>query len=166
MTKNGSNQNQSGDWIATNEEDFIIDLLNSPAGIDILNKLVKIDPFSLSKPRRLDYLAALEKQSGWLQAKLQQAIVAVAGDEPSEAESMYSGVDEFEREEVATALRLSANTAQIKIDVARTLNSHLPIVSAALATGDISAQHATVIAKEVEQVIRQGVEVQIGRAHV
>ena len=160
MTKNGSNQNQSGDWIAKNEEDFIIDLLNSPAGIEILNKLVKIDPFSLSKPQRLDYLAALEKQSGWLQAKLQQAIVAVAGDEPSEAESMYSGVDEFEREEVATALRLSANTAQIKIDVARTLNSHLPIVSAALATGDISAQHATVIAKEVEQVIRQGVEVQ------
>ncbi|MEY4379664.1 MAG: hypothetical protein RLZZ378_67, partial [Actinomycetota bacterium] len=108
MTKNGSNQNQNNsdkqnlpsNWIATKEEDCIIDLLNSPAGIEILNKLVKIDPFTLSKPRRLDYLAALEKQSGWLQAKLQQAIVAVAGDEPSEAESMYSGVDEFEREEV------------------------------------------------------------------
>ena len=124
--------------VAPDEENFIIDLLNAPASIEALTKLIEIDPFKLSRPRRIDYLAALEKQSGWLQAHLQKAIIAVAGDEPTESENLFSGVDDFEREEVATALRLSAGTAQIKIDVARTLNHHLPNVTAALGDGDLS----------------------------
>lgn len=144
--------------VAPDEENFIIDLLNAPASIEVLTKLIEIDPFKLSRPRRIDYLAALEKQSGWLQAHLQKAIIAVAGDEPTESENLFSGVDDFEREEVATALRLSAGTAQIKIDVARTLNQHLPNVTAALGAGEISAAHANVIAREVEQVIRQGID--------
>lgn len=152
------NSLQNAALVASSEENFVIDLLNSPASIEILTKLVKIDPFKLSRPRRIDYLAALEKQSGWLQAQLQKAIIAVAGDEPSESENLYSGVDDFEREEVATALRMSAGSAQIKIDVARTLNQHLPNVTSALATGEISAQHANVIAREIEQVIRQGID--------
>jgi len=141
---------------ATDSEDFIVDLLRAPAGINVLTQLISIDPFTLSKPRRVDYLAALEKQSGWLQALMQNAIVAVAGDQPSEADSMWSGVDDAEREEIASALRLSPNTAQIRIDVARTLTNHLPTICSALATGEISAAHATVIAKESAEIISRG----------
>ena len=141
---------------ASDSEDFVLDLLKAQASIDVLTQLINIDPFQLSKPRRVDYLAALEKQSGWLQALMQKAIVAVAGDQPTEAESMWSGVDDAEREEVASALRLSPNTAQIKIDVARTLTNHLPTICSALATGQISAAHATVIAKESAEIISRG----------
>jgi hypothetical protein len=141
---------------ASDSEDFVPELLRAQAGIDVLTQLININPFTLSKPRRIDYLAALEKQSGWLQALMQNAIVAVAGDQPSEAESMWSGVDDAEREEVASALRLSPNTAQIRIDVARTLTNHLPITCSALSTGEISAAHATVIAKESAEIISRG----------
>jgi hypothetical protein len=148
--------NFNSNLTADESEDNILEYLRAAAGIAVLNQLVKIDPFTLSKPRRIDYLAALDKQTGWLQALMQNAIVAVAGDQPSEAESMWSGVDDAEREEVASALRLSPNTAQIRIDVARTLTNHLPSTCSALATGEISPSHATVIAKESAEIISRG----------
>jgi hypothetical protein len=148
--------NSTSNLTANDSEDFILELLRAQAGINVLSRLIDIDPFSLTKPRRIDYLTALEKQSGWLQALMQNAIVAVAGDQPTEAESMWSGVDDAEREEVASALRLSPNTAQIRIDVARTLTNHLPTICSALATGEISAAHATVIAKESAEIISRG----------
>lgn len=137
-------------------DENILRLLNTRAGIEILTELVAIDPFSLSPSGRVDYLAALEKQSGWLQALMQSAIVAVAGNEPSKAESMWSGVDDSEREEIAAALRLSSGTAQSRIDVARTLVNYLPNTCAALANGEISAAHASVIARESAAVIGKG----------
>ena len=137
-------------------EENILRLLNTRAGIEILTELVAIDPFSLSPSGRVDYLSALEKQSGWLQALMQSAIVAVAGNEPSKAESMWSGVDDSEREEIAAALRLSSGTAQNRIDVARTLINYLPNTCAALANGEISAAHASVIARESAAVIGKG----------
>ena len=142
-------------------EELVVDLLRSPAGIEPLSKLVQIDPLQLDRAGRVDYLSALEKQTAWLQALMQCAIVAVAGDEPTSAESLYSGVDEAEREEVATALRLSGNTAQIRIDVARTLTTHLPVTCSALATGEISAAHANVIARESAEMINRGVSPEI-----
>ena len=87
---------------------------------------------------------------------MQSAIVAVAGNEPSKAESMWSGVDDSEREEIAAALRLSSGTAQNRIDVARTLINYLPNTCAALANGEISAAHASVIARESAAVIGKG----------
>ena len=137
-------------------DENILRLLKTRAGIEILTELVAIDPFSLSPSGRVDYLSALEKQSGWLQALMQSAIVAVAGNEPSKAESMWSGVDDSEREEIAAALRLSSGTAQNRIDVARTLLNYLPNTCAALANGEISAAHASVIARESAAVIGKG----------
>ena len=87
---------------------------------------------------------------------MQSAIVAVAGNEPSKAESMWSGVDDSEREEIAAALRLSSGTAQNRIDVARTLINYLPNTCAALANGEISAAHASVIARDSAAVIGKG----------
>ncbi len=136
----------------------VAELLNSIPGIKTLSELVSIDPGKLSPSSRIDYLTALERQTAWLQALMQRAIIAVAGNDPSVANGQepFFGVDEAEREDVSTALRLSAGTAQSRIDVARTLVNHLPNTCSALATGDISLAHANVIAKETAAAIRDG----------
>ena len=135
----------------------VVELLAAYPGIQTLTGLVAIDPAHLNRGGRIDYLAALERQSAWLQAVLQRAIVAVAGETPSVAEHMWDGIDGAEREDVAAALRLSGNTAQMRIDVARTLVNHLPNTCSALAMGEISSAHATVIAKETAAAIRDGI---------
>jgi hypothetical protein len=138
--------------------DQVAHLLNAIPGITTLAQLVAIDPNELSASSRIDYLTALERQTAWLQALMQRAIIAVAGNEPSvsNGDDIFFGVDEAEREDVSTALRLSAGTAQSRIDVARTLVNHLPNTCSALATGDISLAHANVIAKETAAAIRDG----------
>ena len=137
-------------------------LLAAAPGIDTLTSLNAIDPFDLPAAARIDYLSALERQISWLQAMMQRAIVAVAGEEGSKSDDMFTGVDDAEREDVATALRMSTGTAQIRIDVARTLVNHLPNVCSALAMGEISPAHATVIARESASAIRDG----MGPAHI
>lgn len=131
---------------------LLIDIPNSSA----LEKLAAIDPFSLDAADRIDYLSALERQDGWLFALKQRAITAVAGVQPSEGEGAMFGVDDAEREDVSTALRLAPATAQIRIDIARTLVNNLPNTCSALAVGEISSAHATVIARETAAAIRDG----------
>ena len=135
----------------------VVALLAAYPGIKTLTSLVAIDPNDLTQSARIDYLSALERQSAWLQAVMQRAIVAVAGSDPSTPEKPWDGIDEAEREDVAAALRLSGSTAQMRIDVARTLVNHLPNTCSALAMGEISASHATVIAKETAAAIRDGI---------
>jgi hypothetical protein len=137
-------------------------LLTAAPGIDTLTSLFEIDPFDLPAPARIDYLSALERQMSWLQAMMQRAIVAVAGEEGSKSDDIFTGVDDAEREDVAAALRMSTGTAQIRIDIARTLVNHLPNVCSALAMGEISPAHATVIARESASAIRDG----MGPAHI
>jgi hypothetical protein len=121
-----------------------------------LEKLAAIDPFVLNASDRIDYLSALERQDGWLFALKQRAITAVAGFQASEGEGAMFGVDESEREDISTALRLAPATAQVRIDIARTLVNNLPNTCSALALGEISSAHATVIARETAAAIRDG----------
>ena len=136
----------------------VADLLNAMPGIATLTSLVAINPQDLTPTERIDYLTALERQTGWLQALMQRAIVAVAGCDASKANGVdpFFGVDDAEREDISTALRLAPTTAQSRIDVARALVNHLPNTCSALATGEISPAHATVIAKETAAAIRDG----------
>ena len=136
----------------------IVDLLTAMPGIATLTALVAINPQELSPSDRIDYLTALERQTGWLQALMQRAIVAVAGCDSSKPNGTdpFFGVDDAEREDISTALRLAPTTAQSRIDVARTLVNYLPNTCSALATGEISPAHATVIAKETAAAIRDG----------
>jgi hypothetical protein len=142
--------------IDNNLSDVVQTLLAAIPGITTLADLVGIDPHKLSPASRIDYLSALERQTAWLQALMQRAIVAVAGRESTISDKIWDGVDEAEREDISTALRLSPNTAQMRIDVARTLVNHLPNTCSALAMGEISSAHATVIAKEAAAAIRDG----------
>jgi len=134
------------------------ELLEQTPGIDVLVELIKIDPNSLNASGRVDYLAALERQGGWLQALMQIAIVAVAGCEPAADRGNYSDVDDPQREEIASALNLAPVTAQSRIDVARVLTQHLPATCSALANGEISSAQATVIAKESSALLRRGID--------
>ena len=136
----------------------VTDLLMQTPGIDVLVALTKIDPMRLSPSERVDFLAALEKQSGWLQALMQVAIVAVAGARAEEDRGKFAGVDDPQREEIASALNLAPVTAQSRIDVARTLTQHLPATCVALANGEISSAQATVIAKESAALLRRGID--------
>jgi hypothetical protein len=136
--------------------DVVQTLLAAIPGITTLADLVAINPHKLSPASRIDYLSALERQTAWLQALMQRAIVAVAGSQSSVSDKIWDGVDDAEREDISTALRLSPNTAQMRIDVARTLVNHLPNTCSALAMGEISTAHATVIAKETAAAIRDG----------
>ena len=137
---------------------LVKELLARSASIEVLSQLVKIDPMTLNSSGRIDYLAALEKQGAWLQALLQIAIVAVAGAEPTFDQGPYSGVDEPQREEIASTLNLAPITAQSRIDIARTLTQHLPATCSALANGEISSAQATVIAKESAALLRRGID--------
>ena len=134
----------------------VAELLRATPGYKILGELISINPRSLGEAGKLDYLAALDRQESWICALKQEALVAIAGEVADETGGIFGAVDDEEREDVATALRLSPTAAQNRIDVARVLVGHLPNTISALATGEISAAHATVIAKETATAIRNG----------
>ena len=134
----------------------VAELLRATPGYTILGELIAINPHSLGEAGKLDYLAALDRQESWICALKQEALVAIAGEVADETGGIFGAVDDEEREDVATALRLSPTAAQNRIDVARVLVGHLPNTISALATGEISAAHATVIAKETATAIRNG----------
>jgi hypothetical protein len=134
----------------------VAELLRAKPGYKILGELIEINPRSLSASGRIDYLSALDRQESWICALKQEALVAIAGEYADEDSGIFGCVDEEEREDVATALRLSPTTAQNRIDVARVLVGHLPNTISALATGEISVAHATVIARETATAIRNG----------
>ncbi len=134
----------------------VAELLKAKPGYKILGELIEIHPRSLSASGRIDYLSALDRQESWICALKQEALVAIAGEYADEDGGIFGCVDEEEREDVATALRLSPTTAQNRIDVARVLIGHLPNTISALSTGEISVAHATVIARETATAIKNG----------
>jgi hypothetical protein len=136
--------------------DLMSELLCAIPGAATMARLSEIDPYSLNAVDRINYLTALDRQDGWLYALRQRAIAAVAGLQPSEGDGPLFGVDEAEREDISTALRLAPATAQSRIDIARTLVNNLPNTCSALATGEISSAHATVIARETAIAMRNG----------
>jgi hypothetical protein len=134
----------------------VAELLRAVPGYKVLGELIQINPRTLGEAGKLDYLAALDRQESWICALKQEALVAIAGEVADEHGGIFGAVDDEEREDIATALRLSPTTAQSRIDVARVLVSHLPNTISALASGEISTAHANVIAKETATAIRNG----------
>ena len=134
----------------------VAELLKAKPGCLTLGELIEINPLSLSSAGRIDYLSALDRQESWICALKQEALVAIAGEFADEDGGIFGCVDDEEREDVATALRLSPTTAQNRIDVARVLVGHLPNTISALSTGEISVAHATVIARETATAIKNG----------
>jgi hypothetical protein len=134
----------------------VAELLRAKPGYITLGELIAINPRALSSSGRIDYLSALDRQESWMCALKQEALIAIAGEYADEDGGIFGCVDDEEREDVATALRLSPTSAQSRIDVARVLVGHLPNTISALSTGEISVAHATVIARETATAIRNG----------
>lgn len=133
----------------------IAELLKSAPGPDAMLKLMSIEKSLLTPADRVDYLTCWQRQVSWVTAQEQEAILYVSGTQYIEKAGEYD-VDCHERESVAAALRLSPATSQLKIDTARTMFNHLPQTISALNSGEISLQHATVIAKETDIAVRAG----------
>ncbi|MSW42439.1 MAG: DUF222 domain-containing protein [Actinobacteria bacterium] len=123
-----------------------------------LADLVDIAPEDLSPDDALAYLRIVVAHQGWLESLSARALVAAAGRVPGSDEVLGSDgrrsvtIDDAVREEVAAALRLAPVTAQGRIEVARTLVTHLPQTHLALQRGRIGAMHARVVAESVQQV--------------
>ena len=139
----------------------IAEICEESPSLATLSLLLTFDPMQLGEQGRIDYMVACERHSAWLQPIFARGIVAVAGNGGKKPGEITSEIDQAEREEVATALRISPTSAQNRIDVARTLVNHLPQTCAALAQGEISPIHATVIARETAPAIRDGVPEQL-----
>jgi hypothetical protein len=134
----------------------VAELLKATPGLLTITELREINPRFLSSAGKVDYLAAIDRQESWFYAWKQEALVAIAGEEPNQSSGIFGSVDDEEREDIATALRLSPTTAQNRIDVARVLVGHLPNTISALSSGEISTAHATVIARETATAIKNG----------
>ena len=134
----------------------VAELLKATPGLLTITELREINPRFLSSVGKVDYLAAIDRQESWFYAWKQEALVAIAGEEPNQSSGIFGIVDDEEREDIATALRLSPTTAQNRIDVARVLVGHLPNTISALSSGEISTAHATVIARETATAIKNG----------
>lgn len=139
-------------------EERVREILNAPASIRSLVDLHEISVDSLSKASKLDYLAALQKQMGFLQEWSNRVMVSLAGADEADPfqPDDFRLIEDEDREEIAAALRVAPATAQLKLDSARMLANHLPLTAEALATGEISPAHATVIARETERAVRAG----------
>ena len=133
----------------------IAELLSAAPGPAAMSRLLKIDKATLPPADRVDYLTCWQRQSSWVAAQEQEAMLYVSGTQHLEKAGELD-VDCSEREDVATALRISPATSQNKIDLARTLFNHLPQTISALNSGEIAPQHATVIAQETAVAVRAG----------
>jgi Domain of unknown function (DUF222)/HNH endonuclease len=143
------------DFEGRERNQVIADLLQSKPGPQAMTSLLDINKSELSPADRVDFLKCWQKQSAWVAFQEQEAMLYVAGSEAQEKAGEMD-VDQEGREDVSTALRLSPNTSQEKIDVARVISNNLPATASALNSGEIPPQTATVIAKETALALRAG----------
>jgi len=113
-----------------------------------LAELDAIDLDTLSRHDRVTALQLWEWHAAWLAGRQQAAIVAVGGAEPAgRLDGVWdSAADDWAREEIAAALRLSGNTAGSRLAVARELTGRLAATGAALTAGTIGYFHARALA--------------------
>ncbi|HKE52538.1 MAG TPA: DUF222 domain-containing protein, partial [Actinomycetes bacterium] len=118
----------------------MIELATAPPGLELAAALADTDPARLDGSGLVDALAGYERLASWAAAG-QARILAALGT------TLVHDDEDWTREEVAAALRLSGHTAQRRIDTARDLGTRLPGTLQALAAGDLSYLQAVVIAE-------------------
>ena len=144
------------DYEGRPRNEIIAKVISAEPGPESMGKLLTVDKSDLSPADRVDYLKCWQRQSAWVAFQEQNAMLYVSGSEYQEKSGDFD-VEQEGREEVSAALRLSPNTSQDKIDVARVIQCHLPETASALAAGEIPPQTATVIAKEAAVALRAGI---------
>jgi hypothetical protein len=109
--------------------------------------LASIDPASLHRDGRLDYLRRVEALKGLLASLETRAIVAVAGTEIAD-----SVADRHVAMEFAQLRRVGEGAAATGIATARALKVEFPGFLAALATGEVSEWHCRILVTETANV--------------
>jgi len=118
----------------------VIELATATPGPELAAVLAGTDPAGLEASGLVDALAGYERLAAWAAAG-QARILAALGT------TLVHDDEDWTREEVAAALRLSGHTAQRRIDTARDLCTRLPGTLQALAAGELSYLQAVVIAE-------------------
>ena len=118
-------------------------LLLAAPGLEVMAALTALDLAALSESDRLIVLEVWERQQHWVWAQTMTATLAFAGQQPIDS-------DDFVREDVRAALRLSRPAAQDRIDTARLLASPLTDTSQALAGGAVSPGQVRRLVEEVK----------------
>jgi len=117
-----------------------------------IQRIVEIDPMSLTPAGRLALLRCTERALAVVAAAQTRTIAAVSGDAKrrSELGGFTTGepVDAPEREQVAVALRLAHSSASRRVDTALALVGRHPDLLNEMASGRISYLHAVVISDE------------------
>ena len=123
--------------------------------------LSELDPARLDPAGLVDALVGFERLASWVAAG-QARVLAALG------KTLVHGDEDWTREEVAAALRLSGQIAQRRIDVARELTSRLAGTLRSLVAGDLSYLQAMAIAeatRDLDDRAAAGVEGRVlGRA--
>lgn len=121
--------------------------LETEPGADVLGQLATLDPEELDHPDAVLLLQAWERQLRWAAAHGQRILARVAGPSPSRSDH-----EDWVCEEVAVALDLAPSTGRCRVGIARRLAGPLAATAAALAAGEISAQHAVALAEETAEL--------------
>ncbi len=138
-----------------------------PVAIRLLDR---VDVSALDQSARVDYLAAVEAQTGWLEAWRAEAVVAVAGSDPRvpvEGGVPASRRDLAERSveaEVGAALRIAPRSAAGRIASARFLAGPARSAVPALVAGHWRYGHLRVAEDELAVVPREVCEAALDAA--
>jgi hypothetical protein len=112
-------------------------LLEAAPSASAVPVLHAIDPRTLDDHDRVSWLCLWDRQRNWMDACGQDGLVAVGGLEPRGEDPR----DDWAREDVACALRLSSSTAGDRLAVARQLCGRLRATKAAMADGALTYAH-------------------------
>lgn len=111
-------------------------------------RLVALGAALTDRASQLKLLAVWERYAGWVSAQQQTTLAAVAGDDPMTAADGSSS-DDWTREDVGCALRLSPAAAHRRIALARRLAGALRPARDALGRGELTFLHTLNLAEQV-----------------
>jgi hypothetical protein len=130
-------------------------------GIRRLRSLESLAPLEVSRDERLGALAALQRESARLAGAQVRAIVDLAGattrgevvalSRTASGRTVRVRIPDIAREEIALELRLTPSQAAARLAVARMLWNALPRTLAALEAGDVTYEHAVVMAEQARR---------------
>jgi len=118
----------------------LLDVEPGPAMIAYLNAL---DPAEIHEDSRVTVMELWQKQLAWLTERATTSVAVVAGPTPSKETVDNSNIlgDDWNIDFVGAALGLSTGRARVRVEGARRLTESLPRCRAAMAAGDLTAQH-------------------------
>jgi hypothetical protein len=116
-------------------------------GPAVVKPLVHVDVHRLSYAGRVDALAALERQRSWIDAQ-QLRLLAVMANDPVVPGSIDEMDKQWVKEDVACALRLSAQTAADRLQFAKAM-TRLPATLDLQERGEITVHHSRHLAETV-----------------